>query len=368
VAKIVKSVANLPVFLATKFPVGLHSQVEDVIQTIKNKSTEVCTIGICGEGGSGKTTLTKAIYHLVHGTFMDKSFIEDIKQISETRGYVHLQEQLLSDLLKTKVEILNVEMGRSMIRERVSGKKVLIVLDDVPNVCELLNLSECREWFGEGTVIIVTTRDANRLRIHKIDSIFRVKEMNEKECLELLSWHAFREARPKEEYHYLARSVISYCRGLPLALEVVGSCLFERTAEEWDIVLSKIRKMSYHIWEISFYCLGNQMKRDLFLDVCCCFVGEDIAYATRILNGCGVDADSGIRVLIDRNLIKLKNNKLGMHPLLQEMGRQIIHEIRQEEMWKERRLRFDGAEYVLTDNTVRTFFSRKRFRSHVQCI
>ncbi|XP_027906265.1 disease resistance protein RPS4B-like isoform X3 [Vigna unguiculata] len=56
------------------------------------------------------------------------------------------------------------------------------------------------------------------------------------------------------------------------------------------------------------------------------FVGKDRAYVREILNGCGVDADSGIRVLIDRNLIKLKrNNTFGMHPLLQEMGREIDH-------------------------------------------
>jgi len=149
--------------------------------------------------------------------------------------------------------------------------------------------------------------------------------------------------------------------GLPLALEVIGNCLFERTKEEWNSVLLKLEIIPMHHirqkLKISFDGLRNEMEKDLFLDVCCCFVGEGRAYATKILNGCGVDAETGIRALIESNLIKvIKNNKLGMHSLLQEMGREIIREISRDEFWMERRLQFDDAEYVLTDNSVRTFF------------
>ncbi|KAK8464561.1 hypothetical protein PHAVU_010G025166 [Phaseolus vulgaris] len=221
VDKIVKTVLNLQVLSATKFPVGLQPRVEDVIQTIKSKSTQVCTIAICGMEGSGKTTLAKAIYHQIHDSFKDKSFIEDIAQISRTRGDIHLQGQLLSDVLKTKVEIHNVDMGRSMIRERLSGKRVLIVLDEVDLYCPLLfDLRESRAWSGEGTVIIITTRDEDLLRIHQVDSVYSIKPMNENESLELLSWHAFREPKHKEEYHLLELIVEDYLLLLK-SLEVI---------------------------------------------------------------------------------------------------------------------------------------------------
>ncbi|KAK8464557.1 hypothetical protein PHAVU_010G024351 [Phaseolus vulgaris] len=249
-------------------------------------------------------------------------------------------------------------MERRMIRERLSGKRVLIVLDDVPEFDASL-VWKCVEWFSGGTVIIITTRDVDLPRILQVDSVFRLKLMDEDESLELLSWHAFGEAKPKEEYNYLAKSVVSHCGGLPLALEVIGNCLYERTKEEWNSVLLKLEKIPLHDIQrklkISFDGLRNEMEKDLFLDICCFFVGKGRSYVTKILNGCGVDADTGIRVLIESSLIKIKkNDKLGMHPLLQEMGREIISEISEEEFWMERRrLQFDDAEYVLTDNSDR---------------
>ncbi|XP_047169402.1 disease resistance protein RPV1-like [Vigna umbellata] len=355
VDKIVKSVFNLQVLSATKFPVGLQSHVEDLIRTIKNKSTEVCMIEICGEEGSGKTTLAKAIYNQIQWTFKDKSFIENISQFRGIRGLLRLQEQLLLDILKQKVEIPSVDVGRTMIRERLLGKRVLIVLDDV-NYFNLFDLFDCLKLLVEGSVIIVTSIYGIGLG-DQANFDFQVERMNAEESLELLSWHAFREAKPKEEYKDLARRVVSYCRGLPLALEVVGSSLFEKKKEEWDTVLLKFAIVSRHhvseIIKISIEGSLNEIEKDIFLDICCFFVGKSRAYVTKILNGCGVDADIGIRVLMERNLIKInKNNKFGMHPLLQEIGIRITQENLGKEHWKNRRLWFGmDARYV------RTFFT-----------
>jgi hypothetical protein len=47
----------------------------------------------------------------------------------------------------------------------------------------------------------------------------------------------------------------------------------------------------------------------------------------QILNGCGFFPDIGIKVLIERTLVTVDHrNKLRMHELLRDMGRQIVYE------------------------------------------
>ncbi|MCH89523.1 NBS-containing resistance-like protein [Trifolium medium] len=249
-----------------------------------------------------------------------------------------------------------------MINERLCTKRALVVLDDV-STCEQLNsLCGSRNGIGPGSIIIITTRDVRVLL--GVDFIYEAEVLNLHESLELFNWHAFREVSPTDDFLILSRYVVSYCGGLPLALEVLGSYLFKRTKEEWQSVLSKLEKIPndkiHEKLKISFDGLNDRMEKDIFLDVCCFFIGKDRAYVTEILNGCGLHADIGITVLIERSLIKVeKNNKLGMHDLLREMGREIVRESSPDEPEKRSRLWFhDDVVDVLTDHTVRISLHR----------
>ncbi|XP_027907674.1 TMV resistance protein N-like [Vigna unguiculata] len=262
-------------------------------------------------GGSGKTTLVKAIYNRTYHQFIGKSFIENISEAwdSENERYVDLQENLLSDVLKSKLDVESVGMGRTLIENRLSRKKLFIVLDDRSN-----------------------------------------------NSLELLSWHAFREAKPRKEWNDLARCIVDYCRGLPLALQSLGSHLFDRTIEVWKSLLSKLKQFPTNqvqsVLKISFDGL-NDTEKDIFLDVCCFFIGKQRNYVIDILNGCGLRADIGITILIERGLIKVeRSNKLEMHPLLRDMGREIICQECPKEPGKRSRLWFqEDVQEVLKENT-----------------
>ncbi|BAT97014.1 hypothetical protein VIGAN_09035400 [Vigna angularis var. angularis] len=342
----------------TQFSVGLESHVEKVIALVEEQSTEVCMIGIWGMGGSGKTTIAKAIYNRIYHSFIGKSFIENIGQFWNlvNKRHVHLQENLLYDVLKSKFEVESDRVGRTMIETKLSRKKLLIVLDGVNEFGQLENLCGNREWFGQGTVIILTTRDVTVLNRLKVNHVYKIDVMNENDSIELLSWHAFREAKPRKELNEHARSIVAYCGGLPLALQFLGSYLCDRTKEEWESVSSKLKvnpfNQIFEKLEISFDGL-HDMEKDIFLDICCFFIGKERSYVTKILNGCGLYADIGITVLIERGLIKVERyNKLQMHPLLRDMGREIIRRRCPKERGKRSRLWFqDDIKDVLKKNT-----------------
>ncbi|XP_022642132.1 TMV resistance protein N [Vigna radiata var. radiata] len=361
VEEIVKSVLSklecaLPV---TKFPVELETQAKNVIGLFENQPKDFCTIGIWGMGGSGKTTLAKAIYNKIPFTFGDKSFIQDIRKVCQTdgrRGLVQLQEQLLSDVLKY-VKIEKGEMEKTTIENSLSGRKLFIVLDDVNEIDQLKNLCGNGKWFRAGSVIIITTRQLDLLYQQKVDYVYEMDELDENDSVELFSWHAFRKATPRTELNNLARSAVAYCGGLPLALEVLGSYLSKRSENEWRSVLSKLEIIPntqiQNILRISFDGLCSEMEKDIFLDVCCFFIGKERDYVTEILNGCGLRADIGIKVLIERGLVKIeKNNKLGMHHLLRDMGREIVRQTSTMQPGKRSRLWFlKDVRHVLTKNT-----------------
>ena len=349
----------------TEYPIGLESRAQEVIGLAETRSNQVCMIGIWGMGGSGKTTVAKAIYNRIHHRFMHKSFIENIRENCERHGrkYVPSQEKLLSDVLKTKVEIYSDGMGRTMIERRLAGKKALIVLDDVDEYNQLKAVCGNRKWIGEGSVIIVTTRDVGLLTRLEVDYVYEMDKMDEDESLQLFSYHCFRDVKPIEDFRELAKKVVRYCGGLPLALEVLGSYLFDKTSKRvWEGVLSKVEKIpDYQVQgklRISHDSLSNDMEKDIFLDVCCFFIGKERGYVTEILNGCGLHADIGIKVLIECGLIKVESkNKLGMHPLLRDMGREIIRQCSPKEPGKRSRLWFrDDVKDVLNESAVRIFF------------
>ncbi|PNX81644.1 disease resistance protein (TIR-NBS-LRR class), partial [Trifolium pratense] len=342
----------------TEFPVGLESRVDQVFMSIENQSSKVSMVGIWGMGGLGKTTTAKGIYNKIHRKFVHRSFIENIRQTCESdKGYIRLQQQLLSDLFKTKEKIHNIASGTAIINKRISEKKVLIVLDDVTKEQQVKALCGNPKCLGLGSVLIVTTRDAHILRRLEVDCVCTAEEMNENESLELFSWHAFRSASPRANFSELSQNVVNYCGGLPLAVEVLGSYLYKRTKEEWKSVLSILEKIpNDEVQEklrISYDGLTDDTKKAIFLDVCCFFIGKDRDYVTEILNGCGLFADIGIAVLIERSLLKVeKNNKLGMHDLIRDMGREIVRESSKEDPGVRSRLWFQEDVYdVLTKNT-----------------
>ncbi|XP_028058067.1 TMV resistance protein N-like [Camellia sinensis] len=139
--------------------------------------------------------------------------------------------------------------------------------------------------------------------------------------------------------------MVSYASGLPLALEVLGSYLFGRNIVEWKSAFDKLQQIPHEkIQEklrISFDALDDDNMKDILLDIACFFIGMDRDYVITILNGCGFFAEIGISVLMSRCLLRIsKNNKLMMHDLLRDMGREIIREKYPNEPEKRNRLWF----------------------------
>ncbi|KAI5391816.1 hypothetical protein KIW84_076572 [Lathyrus oleraceus] len=316
-------------------PVGVESRVTAATKLLNiQKSEDVLILGIWGMGGMGKTTIAKAIYNQIGSMFEGRSFLLNIREFWQTHtNQVSLQQKVLSDVYKTTTfKIHNIESGKNILKERLSQNTVLLVLDDVSELDQLRALCGSHQWFGPGSRIIITTRDLHLLKSCGVYyRVYRIEEMGESESLELFSWHAFNQSSPIEDFATHSTDVIAYAGGLPLALQVLGSYLSDCEITVWQKVLDKLKCIPHDEVQkklkVSFDGLKDITEKQIFLDIACFFIGMDRSDVIQILNGCGLFADIGIKVLEERSLVTLDNkNKLRMHDLLRDMGRQIIYE------------------------------------------
>ncbi|KEH25076.1 disease resistance protein (TIR-NBS-LRR class) [Medicago truncatula] len=359
VEKITHLLDKTDLFIADK-PVGVGSRVQDVIELLDiQQSNDVLLLGMWGMGGIGKTTIAKAIYNEIGRNFEGRSFLANVREVwDENAGKVNLQEQLLFDICKDMtIKIQSIESGKIILKDRLCRKRVLILLDDVNTLDQLNALCGSHKWFGPGSRIIITTRDKHILSGNRVNKVFKMKHMVESESIELFSWHAFKQASPTNDFVEISRNVVEYSGGLPLALEVLGSYLFDREVTEWKSALDKLKRIPNNQLQkklrISYDALNDDIEKEIFLDVACFFIGMDRNDVTLILNGCGLFAEIGISILVERSLVTVDDkNKLGMHDLLRDMGREIIREKSPEELEERCRLWFhDDVLHVLSEQT-----------------
>ena len=103
----------------------MDSRVEKIVLQLHMESDDVRVIGISGIGGISKTTIAKVLYNQLSCEFEYMSFIENVKENIETRGFIYLQTQLLCDILEEgeNQNISSVGQGASMIKKKFFNLK-----------------------------------------------------------------------------------------------------------------------------------------------------------------------------------------------------------------------------------------------------
>ncbi|KAL8128283.1 hypothetical protein AgCh_015022 [Apium graveolens] len=338
IQKIVEDVASrasTTVLHQEKHLFGIDSAVEEIYQLLSMESDVVRAIGICGMGGIGKTTIAKAFYNRYCNKFDISCFSINVKQHSQGGSSIlQLLQQLLIDLLRKKdYKVPDVESGIRKLTHIIHSKRALIVLDDLDcaNYSELL--ASIGNLFPAGSKIIITTRDANLLNKLKADisevDTYMVKTLRQSESLKLFSYHAFRKSVPPGSFKELSLSFVSHAGGLPLALKVLGSSLLGRTDESfWKEKLEKVKIIPendiHKILQLSYDELEDETQKKIFLDIAFFFVGKDKDEATHVFKSCDFFPGVGIQNLVDRCLVTIdEDNKLRMHNLIQDMGREL---------------------------------------------
>lgn len=314
--------------------IGMNDRIEKLKPYLHMESDDVRMIGITGMGGIGKTTVVQEIFRRYHDQFEAYCHIENVRNKAEKiDGLVSLQRFLCRQLLDDEVNIQNDDQGMTLLQHRLQSRKVMIILDDVDDLKQIKALAgkddEDNIWLGPGSRVIITTRNERLLVAYGVENenIYKLDEMSHKESLQLFCEKAFKESHPPDNYKELSKVAVTYCKGLPLAIEVIGSSLYKRTESEWIATLERLKEEPEDDiigkLRISFDGL-KELEKEIFLDIACFFNGEHRCRLEKIFESCGFHPGISINILQEKCLLNIEDDEMWMHDLLREMGRHLV--------------------------------------------
>ncbi|GFQ04518.1 putative disease resistance protein rga3 [Phtheirospermum japonicum] len=206
-------------------------------------------ISIVGVGGVGKTTLAQLVFNdsRVKKCFQLRMWIS----VSDPFDEVGVAKKIVESVTGSSPNSNQLEVLVQRLKECISGKKFLLVMDDVwtENSGKWEPLRTSLKQSGIGSKVFVTTRNE---RVAKMmgtaeQSIHRLGQLSDETCWLILQRIALsgRDAEECSKFQGIGMNIASKCKGLPLATKALGSLLrFKNSLGEWEDVLHS------EIWQL----------------------------------------------------------------------------------------------------------------------
>ncbi|KAL7234862.1 hypothetical protein ACSBR1_018346 [Camellia fascicularis] len=253
---------------------GREEKKKQIIELLlRDAATQnkVDVIPIVGMGGIGKTTLAQLVCddNGVKNHFDLKAWV----CVSDEFDVKRITKAILDEFTLNSCNLIELNTLQRKLEDTLTGKKFLLVLDDVWNHRdeEWSSLQSPFRAGAHGSKIIVTTRITTvAQRVGTIEH-HDLTELSPDDCWSIFAQHAFKNINISEhpELESIGRQIVAKCGGLPLAARALGGLLqCNQNEHEWKIVLtSNIWDKPYeesHILpslKLSYHHLPSHLKR-----------------------------------------------------------------------------------------------------------
>jgi hypothetical protein len=231
---------NTHSFVRVETVIGRDDDKRVVIDRLlldSNVEDNVSILPIVAIGGLGKTTLAQLIFNdeQIQKHFQLKMWV----CVSDPFHVKNIVEKIIEAATKKKPEIGEMDTLVGNLKEKIDGKKYLLVLDDVWNDDhgKWFELKEVLMGGARGSRILLTTRSEIVARISGTVPSYHLRGLDKDASWSLFKLMAFERGQELEENSRIVaigREILAKCSGVPLAIRTIGSLLRLKNSEaEW---------------------------------------------------------------------------------------------------------------------------------------
>lgn len=227
-ANLLINVPNIPHHLIAR-----NEYIASIKATLLHSDEKI--VGLHGMGGIGKTTTASLI---AHDDEIRSAFPDSIIWITlgQETNILYRQNQLIISLSKDSHLFQDIQQGTAILSKILSGKKCLIIIDDVWSI-EQLQAFPIANTLSK---LLITTRNSSIIRAIGAVSI-SIDKFDKEQSLNLIEKASkiSMSELPKEAFQ-----ILDYCENLPFALALVGSIMLEKP-ERWKSILRRFANRDF---------------------------------------------------------------------------------------------------------------------------
>ncbi|XP_027336059.1 putative disease resistance protein RGA1 [Abrus precatorius] len=299
--------------------IGRDDSKKEIISLLRqpHENRKVSVIAIVGLGGLGKTTLAQFVYNdlEVQNLFEMQMWVS----VSDNFDVKTILKKILESITDGQRQDQSLENLQKELRKSLSGKKYLLVLDDIWNDShdKWAKLRKYLMCGAQDSKILVTTRSESVAKAMTASPSYPLKGLTDEASWTLLKSIAFEDdfKGVNQNLESMGKEIAKKCKGVPLAVKTLGGLLRRQNEEsEWEnVILGDVWKLCEEqnsimpILKLSYRNLSREMRQ--------CF-----AYCSLYPKDSRIQKDELIQLWMAQGYLKCSTEKQYM----EDVGNQFV--------------------------------------------